>query len=95
MGNGAPPDPLVVDPGANGVDRAGHLTAGHHRQVGDGVAPSLAAADGRVDEMHAGGLDGDAHLTLGRNRIGALLVQQALRRSELVLPDRVHRRLSS
>src|SRR5690606_1819368 len=81
--------PLVGDTVTDLVDHAGDLAAGCHRQLRTRRRP-LTAPDGGVDQVDPSGGHGDAHLPLGRVRIGHLFVAQRLGCTELVLSDRVH-----
>ena len=57
------PPPALVDSRPHGVDPASHLAPGSHGQVGEGKRSArLPLADRRVQQVHARGLDGDAHL---------------------------------
>src|SRR5262249_11911456 len=83
--------PTEVDVRADLVDDTGHLTPRSHRQRGPWERPALdPAADRRVDDVHAGRLDGYAHLSRTGRRVEHLLVVELGRRAELVLTDRVH-----
>lgn len=84
-------EPRLLDAGARGVDGAGDLATRRHRQIRERVRTHLGAGTDRgVDEVHAGRLDGDKHLTGSRLRIGNVVEHEDLRSPELVLPDRSH-----
>jgi hypothetical protein len=91
VGHHAAPAPRLIGARAHGVDATRHLAARNHGQVRqwEGTA-GLALADHGVQQVHAYGLHGDAHLVLGRGRVGDLLVEQVLGGTELMLSNRVH-----
>ena len=73
------------------VHNAGDLAAGRGRELGEGEGePVGAGADRGVDQVDAGGPDGDADLPRPRLRVGHLLGDEHLRRTEFALPDREH-----
>jgi hypothetical protein len=91
VGDDPAAEPAVLDPGADGVDPAGHLPPGGHGEVGQRERPAaLAAADHRVEQVDAGGLHRDPDLAGAGRGIRDRLVLERRGRPEGVLADGMH-----
>ncbi|MGX1369161.1 hypothetical protein RKD19_004520 [Streptomyces canus] len=91
VGDHALAEPRAVDALAEGLDGAGHLTAGDGGKHGRlGQRPLVALAQGGVQEMDSGRPYGDPDLTGARYRVLGPLVGEVLGGAEGVQADGVH-----
>jgi uncharacterized protein (DUF2237 family) len=89
VGDDAAPDPGCLRAVALRLDPARDLTAGDGGQAGEGAHRDARPQAG-VDEVHAGGLDGDPDLSGAGLRGADLLVAEVLGGPEGVEADGVH-----
>ena len=90
VGDHPTPEPARVDVRPDEVDDAGHLAAGHRRQLRQGQRPLLTAPDRGVQQVHPAGLDRDPHLAGPGVQVGELVQDEVVRWAEGMEPDRVH-----